>query len=59
MNELYKEEICKTCVAEKCNNRIKVKTYQELLDNQISTTTVIKCDDFICKKKRKKEHIKF
>lgn len=59
MNELYKEEICRNCVAEKCNNRIKVKTYQELLGNQISTTTVIKCDDFICKKKRKKEHIKF
>lgn len=59
MKELYKEEICRNCVATNCKHKIRVNNYQELLGNQISTTTVIKCDDFICKKKRKKEHIKF
>ena len=49
MNELYKKEICINCVNENCTNKIR-KT-KEIEDNEI---TVIKCEDFICKSKRKK-----
>lgn len=54
MENLYKREICINCANKKCKNRIKVTRTQDLVVEQISTITTIKCDDFICKKKRKK-----
>lgn len=54
MENLYKREICINCANKKCKNRIKVTRTQDLVIEQISTITTIKCDDFICKKKRKK-----
>lgn len=50
----YKEKICPNCANEKCKNKIKIKRTQDLVVERISTTTIIKCDDFICKDKRKK-----
>lgn len=54
MKELYREKICSNCCNENCTNNIKENKFQELIIDQISTTTVVKCADFICKKKRKK-----
>ena len=52
MSELYKKEICINCVKENCTNKIR-KT-KKIEDNKI---TVIKCEDFICKSKRKKKPV--
>ncbi len=52
MSELYKKEICINCVNENCTN--KIRKMQEIEDNEI---TVIKCEDFICKNKRKKKPV--
>ena len=52
MSELYKKEICINCVNENCTNKIR-KT-KKIEDNKI---TVIKCEDFICKSKRKKKPV--
>lgn len=52
--QIYKEKICTNCANEKCKNRIKVTRTQDLVIEQISTTTITKCEDFVCKEKRKK-----
>lgn len=54
MKELYKKEICINCANENCKNRIKEIKTQDICIGQISTTTIVKCKDFICKNKRKK-----
>lgn len=55
MEQLYKENICTNCENKNCTNNIKRINFQEVVDDQISTTTIIKCDDFIAKNKRNKE----
>ena len=55
MNELYKKEICINCANENCKNRIETTKKADLCIEQISTVTTIKCKDFICKNKRKKQ----
>lgn len=54
MKELYKKEICINCMNENCTNNIEEIRTQELTIEQISTTTTVKCADFICKNKRRK-----
>ena len=51
--QLYKEKICSNCANENCKNRIKTTTQLDLVIEQMSTTTVMKCEDFVCKEKRK------
>lgn len=58
MNELYRREICITCINDKCTNRIKLINKQDIFDNKIVTTRIIKCDDYRCESKRKKENRK-
>lgn len=58
MNELYKKEICINCANEECANRIEETKKLELVGDQMSTTTIIKCKDFICKNKRPKKNKK-
>lgn len=55
MNELYKKEICINCANQNCKNRIETNRTQDLCIEQIYTETTIKCKDFICKNKRKKQ----
>ena len=54
MKQLYKDKICSNCANLNCTNNIQETKYQEVIVDQISTTTVVKCTDFICKCKRKK-----
>ena len=49
MKQLYKDKICSNCVNENCTHNIKESKIIE--EEQIST--VVKCADFICAKKRK------
>ena len=49
MIELYKKTICSNCANKSCTNNIKIITTQDLCIEQIYTTTIVKCDDFICK----------
>ncbi len=53
----YKREICINCINPNCNNNIKETKYQEVAADQISTTTVVKCDGFIVKNKRESKPI--
>ena len=55
MNELYEKEVCINCANENCTKRIEISKKLELLDEKMQTTTTIKCKDFICKEKRKKQ----
>lgn len=59
MIDLYKRMICTNCANENCSNNIKEIKTQELTIEQISTSTIIKCNDFICKNKRKRKMIAF
>ncbi len=52
--ERYRKEICINCSNENCSNNIKETKYQEVIVDQISTTTVIKCGGFIAKNKKSK-----
>lgn len=54
MKQLYKDEVCPNCINEECTNNIKEEQYEEVIQDKISITTVMKCTDFICAKKRKK-----
>ncbi len=58
MKELYKKEICINCANENCTNGIEEIKTQELVIEQIRTTTIIRCKDFICKNKRLKRNKK-
>lgn len=58
MDELYKKEICINCANENCKNRIEEIKTQDLTIEQISTTTIVKCKDFICKNRRRKRNKK-
>lgn len=49
MKQLYKDKICSNCSNENCTHNIKESKIIE--EEQIST--VVKCADFICTKKRK------
>lgn len=49
MKQLYKDKICSNCVNEKCTHDIR--EYKVIEEEQVST--VVKCADFICAKKRK------
>lgn len=53
MNDLYRKEICSNCANDDCKDRIEQTRKLELVIDQLSTTTVVKCKDFICKNKRK------
>lgn len=53
MIDIYKKEVCINCKTDKCTNKIKIIKKQELLDKEIKTVTIVKCDDFNCKNKRK------
>lgn len=53
MIDLYKRMVCTNCANEKCTNNIKEIKTQELTIEQISTSKIIKCTDFICKNKRR------
>lgn len=55
MIDIYRKEVCINCTKEKCKNRIEIIKKQELLDKEIKTVTIIKCIDFNCKNKRKKQ----
>lgn len=55
MKQLYKDKICSNCANLNCTNNIQETKYQEVIVDQISTTTVVKCADFICAKKRRKK----
>ena len=59
LEERYRKEICINCSNENCSNNIKETKYQEVIVDQISTTTVIKCGGFIAKNKRKTKPINF
>ncbi len=54
MIDLYKKQVCINCKTDKCTNKIKTIKKQELQDKEIKTVTIVKCDDFNCKNKRKK-----
>ena len=43
---IYKEKICTNCANNNCTHKIE--------EVQEDKATVIKCNDFICKEKRKK-----
>lgn len=55
MKQLYKKKICTNCENENCTNNIKRINFQEVVDDQISTTTIIKCEDFIARNRRNKK----
>lgn len=55
MKQLYKKEICINCANINCTNRIEIIKKLELLDQEIKTTTTIKCKDFVCKNKRREK----
>lgn len=55
MIDIYRKEVCINCATDKCTNKIKIIKKQELLDKEIKTVTIVKCDDFNCKSKRKKQ----
>ena len=52
--ERYREEVCINCANEQCTNNIKEIRTQDITIKQISTTTIVKCDDFLCKNRRNK-----
>ena len=56
MKELYKKEICINCANENCTNRIEETRKLELIIEQMSTATTVKCKDFVCKNKRVKRN---
>ena len=53
--ERYKKEVCINCANEQCTNNIKEIRTQDITIEQISTTTIVRCDDFMCKNRRKKK----
>lgn len=55
MEELYKREICINCANKNCKNKIETKQKQNLCIEQIYTEKTTKCENFICKNKRKKQ----
>ena len=58
LDERYKQDICINCSNKNCKNRIEeTKTQELVMENQIRTVTTVKCKDFICKNKRRKERI--
>lgn len=57
MIDLYKRMICTNCANKDCTNNIKETKTQELTIEQISTSTIVKCKDFVCKNKRKRNPI--
>lgn len=54
MEKLYKLEICTNCANKNCTNKIQVTRTQDVIVDQISTVTTVKCEDFICKDRGKK-----
>ncbi len=56
--EEYKKEICTNCKNKNCTKNIKKLRHQEVFENKINTTIVVKCEDFICKVKMKKRAAK-
>ncbi len=57
--ERYKKEICINCNNPNCSNDIKETKYQEVSAEQISTTTVVKCNGFMAKNKRESKPLNF
>lgn len=57
MIDLYKRMVCTNCANKKCTNNIQEIKTQELTIEQISTSTIVKCKDFVCKNKRKRNPI--
>lgn len=49
MIDLYKKQVCINCKTDKCTNKIKIIKKQDIFDNKIVTTTIVKCDNFNCK----------
>ena len=51
--KIYKEYICTNCANEKCEEKIKTENKLDIVIEQISTTTIMKCENFLCKDKRR------
>lgn len=56
--ERYRKEVCINCANNNCTNNIKEIKTQDITIEQISTTTIVRCDDFVCKNKRNPIHQK-
>lgn len=50
--ERYRKEVCINCANDSCTNNIKEIKTQDITIEQISTTTIVRCDDFLCKYRR-------
>lgn len=48
----YKKELCSTCKASKCKNRIEVTEVREQLYGEVTRTVIVKCKNFYTDKKR-------
>ena len=57
MIDIYKKQVCINCKTDKCTNKIKIIKQQDIFDNEIVTTTIVKCDEFNCKNKREKQSL--
>ena len=53
--ERYKKEVCINCANDNCTNNIKEIKTQDITIEQISTTTIVRCDDFLCKYRRNRK----
>ena len=53
--ERYRKEVCINCANDSCTNNIKEIKTQDITIEQISTTTIVRCDDFLCKYRRNKK----
>lgn len=54
MIDLYKKQVCINCKTDKCTNKIKIIKKQDIFDNKIVTTTIVKCDDFDVKNSKRR-----